>query len=281
MRPIWKGHISFGLVNIPAELYSAVSNTEIHFHLVDSRNHARVRYQKVNEETGEEVPWANIAKAYEYDKENFVILNNEEIKNALDEGKQLITIEEFVSAGELPGIYFEKPYYLMPTKHGEKGYFLLKEALSTTQTVGIAKIVIRTKEYLSALMPYEQGLMLNLLYFPQEIKNFQEIYKEKKLADKPTVVRKELDLAVSLINSMKTQWDPERYHDTYREVLMQTIEEKIKTGKTHEIISQEEEPTSTKVVDFMKLLKQSMNQKKPKKTPPKSTKRKTSIKRRK
>ena len=164
-RPIWKGHISFGLINIPVTLYPAEQRSELHFNLIDDRNKARVRYQRVNERTGEEVPWDNIVKGYEYEENEYVLLGDADFKQADVKATQTVELEDFVTAEEINGIYFDKPYYLVPSKAGIKGYVLLRETLKKTKKMGIARVVIRTREYVAALFPKGRGLVLDLLRY--------------------------------------------------------------------------------------------------------------------
>jgi DNA end-binding protein Ku len=144
MRPIWNGFISLGLINIPIELYSGEKKTDLSFKLIDSRDQAKIRYERINEETGEEVPWSEVAKAFEYDKNEYVIVGEEDFKKLAVKSSQTIDIEDFIIAKDLDCTYFEKPYYLVPGKRGEKGYVLFRETLRNTGTVAIAKVVIRT-----------------------------------------------------------------------------------------------------------------------------------------
>lgn len=264
-RPIWTGQISFGLVNIPVSLYPATEKTEVHFHLLDSRNMARVRYERINEETGEEVPWNDLVKAYEYDKHNYVVLKDEEIKKASVKNTEIINIENFVPIKQIDCIYFDKPYYLIPEKNAEKGYVLLREALKKTQTVGIAKVVIRTRQYLAALMPHQGGLLLNLLHFAQEFRDIKTFDLPLDSLKKYKITPKEIEIAEQLIKAMVSSWSPKQYHDEYRDKLMKWIQQKIKTGKT--IVEKTEEPAKpTKIIDFMKLLKKSVEQNSKKET---------------
>src|SRR5687768_6241532 len=162
-RPIWKGHISFGLVNVPVTLYSGEQRADLSFRLLDSRNAARIRYERVNEETGEEVPWDKIIKGYEYDNGNYVLLSDEEIENASPELTRTIEIEQFVDMQDIDVRYFDKPYVLVPDKKGEKGYVLLREAIREAGKAGIAKVVIRARQYLAALIAQGDALVLQLL----------------------------------------------------------------------------------------------------------------------
>lgn len=260
-RPIWTGHITFGLVNIPITIYPAVERSDLHFQLLDSRNMAHVRYERVNEETGEEVPWNEVVKAYKYDKDNYVVVEEEELKRAAVESTQTIEIESFVAAKDLECIYFDKPYFIVPDKKAEKGYALLREALRNTNKVGIAKVVIRTRQYLTALLPYKDGLLLNVLHFAQEFRDMSQYEIPSEDIKKYNISKKELDIAEELIQAMTGKWEPTKYHDDFRDKLMMWIRKKIKSGKTEVVLEQEEEQKPAKVIDFMKLLKLSVQQK--------------------
>lgn len=265
-RPIWKGHISFGLVNIPVTLYSAEHRADLHFRMLDSRNQARIRFERVNEETGEEVPWNEIVKAFEFHEGNYVIVKEEDFKRAAPEQTKAIAIENFVDQNELDYIYFEKPYYLVPEKSGVKSYVLLREALKNTCKLGIARLVIHGREHLAAIMPHQHGLLLDMLRFDQEIRPLDQFDFPTAKPSTYRINEREMELASQLINSMSVRWQPKQYHDTYHDTLMKWIEQKakgkapakIKTSKTKK----------AEVVDLMALMKQSLQDsgKKQKKT---------------
>ena len=261
-RPIWKGHITFGLVNVPVTLYSGEERQDIQFHLLDSRDTRRVRYQRVNEETGEEVPWGDIVKGFEYDGGQYVLLSDEEMKGVNPELTRRIEIEDFVSQTSIDPVYFDKPYLLEPGKGGDKGYALLRETLRLSDRIGIARVVIRSREHLAALLVRGDMLVLNLIRFPQELRDPAEI----KLPDTAAIKMssREIDLAVQLVDSMTTEWDPHRYHDEFRESLMTYIQDKVKRGeisagsvpKPPEETADEDE----NVVDLMAYLKKSVTE---------------------
>jgi DNA end-binding protein Ku len=262
-RAIWKGQISFGLVNVPVSLYSAEKRNDISLHLVDSRNTGRVRYQRVNEATGEEVPWDKIVKGYQFDGGQYVLLSDEEMKNVEAELTKTIEIEDFVDQSEIDPLYFDKPYYLEPREGGRKGYALLRETLKSTDRVGVARVVIRTKEHLALLRVYEDVLMLNLIRFPQEVRSIEELDVPKAGDEKISMSAREIDMAVQLVENMTTAWEPEKYHDEYRESLMNYINRKIEsgelsTGSEFEPEAEETEGEEEKVVDLMDYLKQSV-----------------------
>jgi DNA end-binding protein Ku len=259
-RPIWKGHITFGLVNIPVVLHSAEKNFDLHFRLLDSRNHARVRYEKVNEETGEEVPWQDIVKGYEYEEGRYVVLGDEDFQKVAVEVNKSVEIECFVDGEQIGYVYFDKPYYLVPDKKGEKGYVLLREVLQRSKKVGIAKVVIRTRQYLAALLPEGNVLVLHLLRFHQEIRDTAQLEIPGPNIKSYKITDKELSLAQQLVDSMSTEWQPKHYHDDYRDALMKWIEKKAKTAG-HPVAAsrqKEEKGSRGKVIDMMGLLKKSV-----------------------
>jgi DNA end-binding protein Ku len=257
-RPIWQGQIAFGLVNVPVGLYSVEHRSDISFHLVDSRNSARVRYERVNEETGEEVPWDKVAKAYEYDSGNYVVFTDEELEKASVEMTRTIEIERFVALDAIDSLYFSKPYYLVPDKGGEKGYVLLREAMAAAEMAGIARVVIRTRQYLSALVARGTALVLDLLRFDQELRKPSDFDLPGREARTYKVSKKEIELAGQLIKGMAGPWKPSEYRDEYRDVLMKIIESKIETGQTQAIDTDEEPREERATVNFMDALKRSL-----------------------
>ncbi|MFD2256119.1 Ku protein [Luteolibacter algae] len=263
-RAIWKGSIAFGLVNIPVALTSAESRPDIQLHMVDSSNHARIRYERVNADTGEEVPWDRMVKAYEHDDGKFVLLTKDELDTVQPELTKTIEISEFVDLLEIDPILFDKPYYLEPEKRGRKAYALLREALRKTNKAGISRVVIRTREYLSAMFVRDDVLILMLLRFPQEIKKVStlELPASGDNAWKP--VKKEMDLAVKLIGDMTEEWKPADIHDEYRESLMAYIEKKISKGDAVSDVRDpddgDDDSSSENVVDLASYLEKSVQQ---------------------
>ena len=260
-RPIWTGTLSFGLLNVPIRLMTAERRVDLHFRMLDQRNNQPVRYERVNAESGEEVPWKDIVKAYEYSKGNYVVLEESDIRNAAAEAHETVEIDTFIDAGQLTPDYFEKPYFLVPGKKAEKGYVLLRETLRRTGKIGIARVVIRTREYLCAVMPQDDALMLVLLRFPQELVDADEYALPDKAVSDYRISDRELDMAGELIESMSGKWKPENYRDEFRERLTAVIEQRLKSkGVTTAL--EEEEPAhanaATNVVDFMALLKKSI-----------------------
>lgn len=260
-RPIWKGQISFGLVLIPVTLYGAERRSGLSFHLIDSRDKARIRYERINEETGHEVPWDQVIRGYEYSEGNYVMLGDEDFKQVQMENSKTIAIETFVPRDSIADIYFDKPYYLVPDKKGEKPYVLLREALRESKRAGIAKVVIRTREYIAALEPLEEGLVLNLLRFHQEIQPMSQYDMPKGSMKEYKISPLEKGMAGKLIESMASEWDPAAYHDEYKEMLMKWIEQKAdksKPAKAAKGRGAKEKPAE--VVDMMDLLKRSLGQ---------------------
>jgi DNA end-binding protein Ku len=261
-RPIWSGTISFGLLNIPVQLMSGERHVDLHFRMLDSRNNARIRYERINEETGEEVPWKEIVKAFEYDKGNYVVLDKEDFAKAAPESTESVDIEAFIDASAIGPEYFEKPYYLVPAKKAEKGYVLLRETLKRLKTAGLARVVIRTREYLALVLPRDNALLLMLLRYPQEIMPADEYAFPDKKISAYRVSSKELDMAESLVKSMVGKWKPDAYHDDFRERLTKVIEARIKAKGGVRAPAAEEaampKNASTNVVDFMSLLQKSI-----------------------
>jgi len=261
-RPIWSGTISFGLLNIPVQLMPGERHVDLHFRMLDSRNNARIRYERVNEETGEEVPWKEVVKAFEYDKGSYVVLEKEDFAKAAPESTESVDIEAFIDAAEIGPEYFEKPYYLVPAKKAEKGYVLLRETLKRLKTAGLARVVIRTREYLALVLPRDDALLLMLLRYPQEIVPEEEYAFPDKKISAYRVTEKELDMAESLVKSMIGEWKPHQYHDDFRERLSKVIEARIKAKGGVRAPAAEEaampKNASTNVVDFMSLLQKSI-----------------------
>lgn len=260
-RPIWKGHISFGLVNIPVTLFSAEQSKELSFKMLDSRNNSPIKYQRVNEKTKEEVPWDKIVKGYEYESGEYVLLGDEDFKRAAPEASQSVDIESFVPTGSIPPEYFEKPYYLVPSKKGERAFALLRETLKRQDCVGIAKVVIRTKQYLSALIVRDKALVLEILRFEHELREAPSEQLPTEDLEELKINDKELALAEQLVTSMKSDWDPSQFKDEYTDSLMAWINKKVKDGETQTIAKAEEEgdeEAGGDVIDMMSLLKRSM-----------------------
>jgi DNA end-binding protein Ku len=264
-RPVWTGTLSFGLLNIPVSLMAGERRTDISFRMLDARNNAPVRYERVNSETGDEVPWKDIVKAFEYDKGSYVVLEPEDIKSAAPESHDAIEVEGFVDAGAIGPQYFEKPYVLVPAKKAEKGYVLLREALEGTGKVGIARVVIRTREHLCAVMPQGHALLLLMMRYPQELVDVDEYNIPEGARGDYRITAKEQQFSEQLINTMSADWEPGQYQDEFRERLHKVIRQRM---KAHGVVKREEEEpetgegAATNVVDFMSLLQQSIDRNK-------------------
>lgn len=264
-RPIWTGTLSFGLLNVPVSLMSGERNVDLHFRMLDSRDRKPIRFERVNADTGEEVPWKDIVKAYEYDKGSYVVLEEDDIRSAAPESHEAVEVETFVDAGTIDPRYYEKPYLLVPAKKAEKGYVLLRETLRSTGKVGIARVVVRTREYLCAVMPHGDALVLMILRYPQELVDPQDHKLPSGSLSEYRINSKETAMAEQLIESMSGEWKPDEYHDEFRERLHTLLKKRIKAkGGTTKV---EEEPVpreddATNVVDFMSLLQKSLDAKK-------------------
>ena len=268
---IWKGYITFGLVNIPVVLYSAEKpQQEVHFKLLDKSNLAPIKYSRINEKTGKEVAWNNIVKGYEYEPGTYAILTDEDFNEIARENLKAIEIEDFVDIDELGTMYFERPYYLVPARGGDKGYVLLREILKSTNKVGIARVMIRTHQYLAAVMPYETAIVINTLRYPQEIKDPSEMKLPEEPISHYKVSKKEFTIAKQLVETMTIKWNKKQYMNEYREDLLKLIKQKIaKKGKKALKHIEKHGIKQTNVIDFAALLKKSLKEKNNKPTKPK------------
>jgi len=258
-RPIWTGTLSFGLLNIPIKLMSGEKRTDIHFRMLDSRDNAPIKYERVNSDTGEEVPWKDVVKAFEYRKGNYVILEDEDLRAAAPESHEAVEIAAFVDADSIGPEYFEKPYVLVPGKKADKGYVLLRETLAETKKIGIAHVVVRTREYLAAVMPKGNALILLLMRYPQELVDIADYEIPTGSAASHRVTKPEMQMARQLIESMATPWKPSEYKDEFRAKLHKAIEKRMKSkGVVTPVEEEAPEETTTNVVDFMDLLRKSL-----------------------
>jgi len=260
-RPVWKGHIGFGLVHVPVVLYPAEQRTDLQLHMLDSRDNARVRYERVNAETGHEVPWNTIVKGYEYSNGNYVIMSDEELKRAVPEATRTVEIQTFVKGDEIDPVFYDKPYYLEPAKGAEKGYVLLREAMKESGLVGIAQVVIRTRQYIAALRPQGDVLVLNLLRYAQEVRSTEDLKIPHGGIKAHGITAQEMKIARTLIDAMETPWNPEKYHDEYRAELMKWIQKRVKAGEIEHPAELPEEPKEEKSpLNFMEALRNSLAQ---------------------
>ena len=256
MRAIWKGSISFGLVNIPIALYPATRREEFKFRLLRKSDLSPVNYKRVAEKDGKEVPWDQIVKGYEYEKGKYVVLKDEDFERVDLEATQTVDIQDFVNVDEIDPIYFYKPYYLEPQKGGDKAYALLRDALKDSKKVGIAKVVIKTRQYLAGVKPEDGALVLELMHFADELADTGKLHLPKKVE----VGKREMNMAKSLIDSMSAKWNPEKYHDDYREALMEVIEAKVEAGGKEIEEKPKKAPKPTKVIDLVSVLQKSLEQ---------------------
>jgi DNA end-binding protein Ku len=255
-RAIWKGSISFGLVNIPIALYPATRREEFKFRLLRKSDLSPVSYKRVAENDGKEVPWDQIVKGYEYEKGKYVVLKDEDFERVDLEATQTVDIQDFVAQEEIDPIFFYKPYYLEPQKGGDKAYALLRDALKDSNKVGIAKVVIKTRQYLAGVKPEDGVLVLELMHFADELADPGKLHVPKKTE----VGKREMNMAKSLIDSMSSKWNPEKYSDDYREALMEVIEEKVETGGKEIEEKPKKARKPTKVIDLVSVLQKSLEQ---------------------
>jgi DNA end-binding protein Ku len=262
-RALWKGAISFGLIHIPVDLYAAESSNQLDLDMLDKRDFSPIGYKRVNKVTGKEVEFKDIVKGYEFEDNQYVVLSEEDIKRANPEATQTINILSFIDAAEISPLYFEQPYYLTPSKGGDKVYSLLRETLKKSKKIAIAQVVIRVKQHLAALMPINDMIVLVNLRYADEIRSMKDYKLPDAKASKNQVSDKEVQMAMSLVEGMTEKWNPTAYKDTYRDDIMTLIEKRIKSKQTKVLDETEAEapaPTSN-IVDIMALLKQSIEAK--------------------
>lgn len=255
MRALWKGAISFGLVTIPVSLFPATRREELKFKLLRSSDLSPVSYKRVAEADGKEVPWDQIVKGYEHEKGKYVVIKDEDFARVDVEATQTVDIMNFVKMEAVNPLLFYKPYFLEVGKGGDKAYVLLRDALVDSGKIAIAKVVIRTRQHLAAVKPQQQGLMLELMHFPQEL---VEVSEFSTPADK-TASKAELQMAKQLIDSMTTPWEPEQYTNEYHEAVEKMIEEKIENGGAG-LPAPAKVRKPTNVVDLVSVLQQSIQQ---------------------
>lgn len=260
-RALWKGSISFGLVNIPVGLYSAEQRDDgVSFSQLDRRTMSPIGYRRYNKSNGDEVPWDEIVRGYEYEKGRYVVLTDEDFEQANPKASRTVEIVDFVDAAEIEPLYFDKPYYLAPTENGNKGYALLRETLRRTGKVGVARVVIRTREYLAAVIARDSMMILEILRYPHELRGSDDLDVPAEDLTTLGVSEKELKMAELLVEQMVEDWEPAKYRDQYRDDLLTRIEAKIAAGDT-ELVAEaapDEEEAATDVVDIMTLLKRSV-----------------------
>src|SRR5262245_47187121 len=252
-RAIWTGALSFGLVNIPVEVHTAVRDTRPHFRLLHAKDRSPINYERICQKDGETIAWDDLVKGYEYEKGRFVVLTKQDFAAAALEKTRRIDILDFVKSDEIDDRFFDKPYYLTPGKGGDMAYGLLREAIRESGRIGIAKFIMRDVQHLAAVEVVDQALVLSTLRFADELVDADTL----TLPTRTPARKKELEMATSLVESLASEWDPEKYTDDYRENLMRVIKAKMK-GKKADLVS-EEPPRDAKVVDLMERLRQSLD----------------------
>lgn len=254
MKPLWEGAISFGLIHIPVRMYKATGDRKPDFHLVRKKDLCPIQYMRVCKLTGEEVPFQDISKSYEYQKGDYVILHDEDFRKAYARRTETIEIVEFVNINEIASKYYEQPYYLEPEKGASKVYALLREALKKSGKVGIAKYVLHNLEHLGVLKVEDDIIILNQMRFDSEFRKSEDL----NIPESGSLPKKELDIAIMLIDQLSEPFKPGKFKDTYAGEINKAIEEKVKTGK----ISVKEEAVSkpAEVVDLLSKLKQSLKE---------------------
>jgi DNA end-binding protein Ku len=260
-RSMWKGAISFGLVHIPVEMYPAVSDKGLDLTMLDRRDFSPVGFKRYNKGNQKDVPWDEIVKGYEYTPGEYVVLSEEDLRRANPEATQTIDIAAFVDAEQVPLLYYDQPYYLAPGKGGDKVYALLRETLKSTGKVGIARVVIRIKQHLAALVCVGDTIVLNTLRYADEIRDSGELKVPAPDSKTATISDKELAMAKALVEGMSEDWNPEEFHDTYREDVMALVEQKISANETHSITMpgpEKERAASSNVIDLVSLLQASL-----------------------
>jgi DNA end-binding protein Ku len=256
MRAIWKGAISFGLVNIPIHMYTASQEKELKFVMLHNKDLSEIRYARICKVEEKEVPWKEIVKGYEYEKGNYVVLNDEDFERAHLKKTQTIEIVSFINADEIDSIYFVKPYFLEPDKNAEKAYTILREALRKSNKVGLAKYVIKNREHLAIIKTHENMLILNELRYKNELLQPEDL-KLPSASEK--IGNKEVEMALKLIDHLAVAFKPQEYVDTYTAEMKNIIKQKAKGRPVHPKTA---EPPQTKVQDIMSLLQASLEKKK-------------------
>ncbi|MDO9434478.1 MAG: Ku protein [Hydrogenophaga sp.] len=262
---MWKGAISFGLVHIPVGLYSATASTGVDFDWLDRRSMEPVGYKRINKVTGKEVAMADIVKGVEVEDGHYVVLTPEEIASAYPKTTQTIEIETFVDADEIPFVYLERPYYTAPLKRGEKVYALLRESLQQSHKVGVAKVVIQTKQHLAVLIPCGRALVLNLLRWGGEIRSFEQLDLPPVGAKAAGIKDAELKMAMQLIEDMTESWQADSFRNSFADEIHKLVETKAASGKVTRVEKPDEDEAkgegTSNVLDLTALLKRSLGEK--------------------
>ena len=260
-RSIWKGAIAFGLVHVPVALYPASQEDDIDFDWLDKRSMDPVGYQRINKRTGKTITKENIVKGVKQDDGTYVLVDEDEIRNAYPKTMQTIEIEAFVKAAEIPFVYLEKPYYLEPIAKADKVYALLREAMIADDVIGIARVVMHTKEHLAALMPDGPMLVLNTLRWATEVRKWDELRIPEAGKSAANLKDAELKMAKQLVSELTVKWKADAYHDNFAEAIKSLIKAKVAAGKTHEVTPIEspvDNAAPSNVVDLTALLKNSL-----------------------
>ncbi len=279
-RTIWKGAISFGLVHIPVGLHTATTDSGVDFDWLDKRSMDPVGYKRINKRTGKEIDKDNIVKGVEYEDGQYVIISPEEIADAYPRTTQTIEIQQFVEAGDVSFVYLERPYYVAPINKGQKVYALLRDTLAKTGKIGIAKVVIQTKQHLAALIPSGDVLVLNLMRWGDDVKSLEGLDLPKVGAKGMAPSASELKMAKMLVEDMSGKWDPEEFKDEFKAAVMDLVARKVKAGKTETVVEpQEEAPEyADNVIDLTELLQRSLKGGKTAKQQPAAAKKRTATK---
>lgn len=258
-RSNWKGHISFGLVSIPILLFNSIEpKSGISFKQINKKTGAKIKYKRIDSETEKEVPWGDIGKGYEYAKDVVLPVGDDELKKVAGENARTIAIEEFIDKKNIDFIDIEHAYYLIPDKHGEKGYVILREALKSANKIGIAKVIISTKEYLAAVSTFKDVLVLYLLYYNEEIRQLSDFKLPSDDIKKYKVTTSEIEIAKKLIHAMTKKWQPKKFKDEYKQVVEKWVQKKVHhlPGIKMEVRSAAKK--SAHSVNFIDLLKKSL-----------------------
>jgi len=263
-RVLWKGAISFGLVHIPVALYSATTDHGIDFDWLDKRTMDPVGYKRINKKTGKEIAREQIVKGIEYEDGEYVVLSDKEIAAAYPKTTQTIEIETFVPANGIPFVYLERPYYVAPINRGAKVYALLRETLQRSERVGVARVVIQTKQHLAVLVPVGPGLVLNLLRWGADIRPWTDLPLPSEDAKKAGLSERELKMAKQLVDDMSADWDPNEFKDEFKDEILRLVDKKVKAGQTETVTqpepeeSQSSEGRGAKIIDLTELLQRSL-----------------------
>jgi DNA end-binding protein Ku len=255
-RAIWSGSISFGLLNVPVKLYSAVSRKSVSFRELRESDSSRIRHKRVAESDGKEVPYEEIVKGYELAPEQYVILSRDELEELDPKKTRAIEIQDFVDLDEIDPIYFDHPYYLGPDKGAEKPYALLVKAMNDAHKVAVARFVLRNREHLAAIRPMGKVLTMATMRFADEVVSPEELGEDLVPENGRKLEKREIEMARQLIDSLSSDFDPDKYRDEYREELLSLIERKARGEEIVEAVS--EEPKPTKAPDLMAALEESL-----------------------